>query len=73
MPYFKKKNKNPTTATRVFVRGLTLAVGLVRVVPAVVRTVADPRRVDAQRCGVAADEVLLLRPQLVKVGTVCVV
>lgn len=54
-------------------RGFTLAVGLVRVVPAVVRTVADPRRMDAQRRGVAADEILLFCPQLVKVRTVCAV
>lgn len=54
-------------------RGFTLAVGLVRVVPAVVWTVTDPRRMDAQRRGVAADEILLFCPQLVKVRTVCVV
>ena len=52
---------------------LTLAVGLVGVVPAVVCAVADPRRVDAQRGGVAADEIFLFHPQLVKVRAVGVV
>lgn len=65
--------RDATTVTRVCVRGLTLAVGLVGVVPAVVGSVADPRRVDAQGCGVAADKIPLLRPQLVKVRTVAVV
>lgn len=54
-------------------RALTLAVGLVGVVPAVVRAIADPRGVDAQWGGVAADEVFFFHPQLVKVRAVCVV
>lgn len=56
-----------------FVRALTLAVGLVGVVAAVVGAVADPRRVDAQRGGVAADEILLLHPQHEEVRAVAVV
>lgn len=54
-------------------RPLTLAVGLVGVVAAVVGAVADPRRVDAERGGVAADEILLLDPQHEEVRAVAVV
>ena len=51
----------------------TLTVGLVGVIAAVVGAVADPRRVDAQRGGVAADEAPLFHTQLVEVRAVCVV
>lgn len=52
---------------------LTLAVGLINVVTAVVWTVADPWRVDAQWGAVAADEFFFLDPQLIKVRAVGVV
>lgn len=72
------ENKTGLGSSRVcaictFVRPLTLAVGLVGVVAAVVGAVADPRRVDAQRGGVAADEILLLDPQHEEVRAVAVV
>lgn len=51
----------------------TLAVGLVGVVAAVVGAIADPRRVDAQRGGVAADEIFLFDPQHEEVRAVAVV
>lgn len=56
-----------------FARPLTLAVGLVGVVAAVVGAVTYPRRVDAQRRGVAADEVLRLDTQHEEVRAVAVV
>lgn len=52
---------------------LTLAVGLIGVVAAVVGAVADPRWVDAQRGGVAADEIFLFDPQHEEVRAVAVV
>lgn len=52
---------------------LTLAVGLIGVVAAVVGAVADPRRVDAQRGGVAADEIFLFDPKHEEVRAVAVV
>lgn len=72
------ENKTDLGSSRVcaictFVQPLTLAVGLVGVVAAVVGAVADPRRVDAQRGGVAADEILLLDPQHEEVRAVAVV
>lgn len=72
------ENKTDLGSSRVsaictFVQPLTLAVGLVGVVAAVVGAIADPRRVDAQRGGVAADEILLLDPQHEEVRAVAVV
>lgn len=55
------------------VPALTLAVGLVSVVAAIIGAIADPRGVDAQRGGVAADEIFFFHSQLVKVGAVGVV
>lgn len=52
------------------VPALTLAVGLVSVVAAIVGAIADPRGVDAQRGGVAADEIFFFHSQLVKVRAV---
>lgn len=52
---------------------LTLAVGLVGVVAAVVGAIADPRWVDTQRGGVAAEEIFLFDAQHEKVGAVAVV
>lgn len=52
---------------------LTLTVGLVGVVATVIWAIADPRRVDAQRGGVAADEIFLFDPQHEEVRAVAVV
>jgi len=52
---------------------LTLAIGFVSIVSAIICTITDPWWMDAQWGGVAADEIFFFHSQLVKVRAFCVV